>query len=231
VNLIEGRRDMLLNEYEVPVAYSLFRLALGDYRQLENPLTVYMCLWSAFNCIYITVGDRKGIKPTFIKDNDIHRTRNIGDVKIRLVRLPREKELLENILMEFNLDLKNRLLRHPSFEYFVYRTPKWRNSPIEYDITGQRVNGVINVGKTMNVEHPVWSPISIKSYEKYSSGIYNTQVLDDLAKQVLYVLYTIRNNALHGGKRFDDSNDIEVVSYAIPLLKLVIRNFLREPRV
>lgn len=49
---------------------------------------------------------------------------------------------------------------------------------------------------------------------------------DPLARQILDVLYTIRNNAFHGGKRADDANDAEVLEKALPLLMMVVDSFL-----
>ncbi len=56
------------------------------------------------------------------------------------------------------------------------------------------------------------------------------KVRDALAKQVLDLLYTVRNNAFHGGKRADDANDREVVERALPLLALVVDAFLQSSR-
>jgi hypothetical protein len=40
------------------------------------------------------------------------------------------------------------------------------------------------------------------------------------------LLYTIRNNLVHGGKNPDEANDIEVVEKALPLLDMVVISFI-----
>lgn len=116
---------------------------------------------------------------------------------------------------------------HPSTSFFVYRTPSWRGRRIEFDASGQRLNGVINVGYTVNTDYPVWSPIDTGQYELYMRGYRVVEVSNALAMQILDLLYTVRNNAFHGGKRADDANDHEVVERALPLLVSVVEAFLR----
>ena len=52
--------------------------------------------------------------------------------------------------------------------------------------------------------------------------------IDLLAKQIVGMLYTIRNNLFHGGKRADDAQDQEILKNAIPLLAIVVRFFHRD---
>ena len=59
---------------------------------------------------------------------------------------------------------------------------------------------MINIGHTVDASHPVWSPIDTGQYESYLQGKKDVKVTDALAKQVLDLLYTVRNNAFHGGK-------------------------------
>ncbi len=92
---------------------------------------------------------------------------------------------------------------------------------------GQRLNGVINVGYTVNTDYPVWSPIDTGQYEAYMQGYRVVEVSNALAMQILDLLYTVRNNAFHGGKRADDANDHEVVERALPLLVSIVEAFLR----
>lgn len=95
---------------------------------------------------------------------------------------------------------------------------------------GQRLNGVINVGHTVGASYPVWSPIDTGQYEWYMQGNRDVDIRDALAKQILDLLYTVRNNAFHGGKRADDASDHEVVERALPLLASVVEAFLQSPR-
>jgi hypothetical protein len=58
-------------------------------------------------------------------------------------------------------------------------------------------------------------------------GSREPEVRDALAKQILDVLYTVRNNAFHGGKRGDDANDHQVAEQALLLLTLVVESLCR----
>jgi len=48
-----------------------------------------------------------------------------------------------------------------------------------------------------------------------------------LTRQIVDLLYTIRKNIMHGGKRFDDANDNTVVENALPMLELIVMSFTR----
>jgi hypothetical protein len=110
--------------------------------------------------------------------------------------------------------------------FFVHRTPYWSGLPVERDGSGQRLNGVLNVGYTTDSKHPVWSPIDAKLFEAYQKGIRDGSTREPLARQILDVLYTVRNNTFHGGKRADDANDREVLQQALPLLKMIVDSFV-----
>ena len=40
------------------------------------------------------------------------------------------------------------------------------------------------------------------------------------------MIYTVRNNTFHGGKRADDANDTQVLTEALPLLAMIVKSFL-----
>ena len=126
----------------------------------------------------------------------------------------------------FPVDLKVSLVEHPSTRFFVYRTPLWRGHPVQNDGQGQRLNGVLNVGHTIDADHPVWTPINTQAFELYQSGSITPAGLDELARQVMEVVYTVRNNTFHGGKRADDANDREVLEKALPLLAMIVGVFV-----
>lgn len=63
-------------------------------------------------------------------------------------------------------------------------------------------------------------------YEEYQAGARDTSTCDALARQILDILYTVRKNAFHGGKRADDANDQEVLEKALPLLAMIVRSFV-----
>ncbi len=82
------------------------------------------------------------------------------------------------------------------------------------------------MARTISEENPVWSPIDKEIYERYISGKRVTEdEIDQLVNEIVNVLYTVRNNLFHGGKRMDDSNDVEVVKMAVPLLLVIVSAF------
>jgi hypothetical protein len=92
---------------------------------------------------------------------------------------------------------------------------------------GQRLNGVLNLRNTVDSNYPIWCPINIPAYQRYITGQPASNDEDLLARQILILIYTIRNNTFHGGKRADDANDIEVVGRATPLLITILNHFIR----
>jgi len=215
----------MLAEYKVPVAYSMVALA----ESLQEVLQAFMCYWVAFNNIYATIATRQGCGSTLIRGRDGSiQTRQNGSVFIPKVRRCRERDALEKVFDTFSEVLKHEIIVHPSTAFFVRRIPVWRRQPIKFDRHAQRVNGVINVGDTVTPDYPIWSPIDIPAYERYISGEPNEGDRDLLAKQILFLLYTIRNNTFHGGKQPDDAIDSEVLAKALPLLKYIVHSFLQD---
>jgi len=90
------------------------------------------------------------------------------------------------------------------------------------------VNGVINIGYTTDSNYPVWAPMSNTLYDRYIKGDATPKIRDQLVYQLLYILYTVRNNLVHAGKQPDDANDITVVDKATPLLYFIVSSFMAE---
>lgn len=217
---------------EVPVAYSMVSLVQKSPRQGPQRFQEFLCLWAAFNNIYTTITDRSGSGPTLKTSPDGSPiTRRIGHVEIPQVSYLNERKQIDLAFRHLSDDLKHHLILHESTEFFVYRIPRWRGHPIETDAKGQRLNGVLNIGLTVGCEYPVWSPIDTIWYEEYLGGDFRADLRDPLAKQVLNVVYTVRNNLFHGGKRADDAddaNDVQVVVKALPLLEMIVFHFIRD---
>jgi hypothetical protein len=190
-----------------------------------EPFNKFIFYWTAFNNIYVTVAEMNGHKASLIYDNGVPKTCSIDGFKISKVKNIKEKDQLKHIFYDFSKELKIGLIRHESTEYFVYRTPSWNSKKIACDAFGQKLNGVINVGYTVDSNYPVWSPINTILYEQYM-GKHDERSMNILAEQMLWVLYTIRNNTFHGGKRFDDANDRDVVTKAVPLLEMIVMNYV-----
>lgn len=213
--------------HELPIAYSMIAAAkrVRPRRDGRHPYEQYFLLWTAFNNVYTTIAHRKGRRTRLIENDDgsIVTIAN-GNVNIPQVAIVSEREQIHLSLDEFDHDLKHALIIHKSTGYFVTRIPAWQGSKIETDAFGQRVNGVINVHHTSDSQYPVWSPIDIQVYEAYLENP-DKDTRDLLARQVVDLLYTVRENYLHGGRRFDDANDITVVANALPMLELIVSYF------
>jgi hypothetical protein len=217
---------MVFADYEVPVAYSMVTLATQLPAPTSHPVQAFACYWAAFNNIYVTIADREGRRAQLRRNTDGSLlTRAVGCVNVPVVNPVPERVQIDLAFLKFTVELKQELVEHPNTRFFVYRTPHWQGRPIVNDANGQRLNGVLNVGYTLDAELPVWTPIDTHMFENAR----DSEARDALAYQILNVLYTVRNNAFHGGKRADDANDREVLEKALPLLAMIVGAFL-HPR-
>lgn len=216
--------------YELPVAYSMIAAAkrLRPSRNSYHPFQKYIYYWTAFNNIYTTIAYSANRSTTLKKrpDGSIE-TRLNGGVQIPKVQVVSEQEQIGLAFAEFDNNLRHRLVTQQNVEFFVNRTPLWHGIAISTDAWGQRINGVLNVNYTVEEKYPVWSPIDVQSYNNYLMNSKDYQARDLLARQIIELLYTIRCNLLHGGKRFDDANDETVVENALPLLVMIVSAFTR----
>lgn len=219
---------MVFAAYEVPVAYSMVAMADRAPECRANAIQQFMCYWAAFNNIYVMVSERAGRRAQLKLNSDGSiRTRTTAQVKIPEVSTVSERDQLDLAFNHFPDSLKGKLVKHPSAPFFVYRTPRWQGNPVAKDENGQRLNGVLNVGYTIDARHPVWTPIDVAEFEAYQQGGDTPARRDALAKQILDVLYTVRNNTFHGGKQADDANDNQVLKEALPLLAMIVKSFVR----
>ncbi len=217
------------NSDEAPVAHSMILLAKQSTNRELHPFQEFMCYWTAFNNIYTSIADRFGRPPKLKRSYDgTVATKVKAGVRIPQVNAPLETEQINMALRQFSQSLIGKLVEHESTRYFVYRTPQWRGVRIESDASGQKLNGVINAGRTVDQNYPVWSPIETRLYERYFTENLGPHDRHELADQILHVIYTVRNNLFHGGKRTDDANDLDVVNRALPLLRMIVEDFLEE---
>jgi hypothetical protein len=221
-NLVARRIGMLyFHDIVVPVASSMIELA----EHAHHPFQKYFCYWAAFNNIYTLIGQQQGALPRFVVDR-------AGNVKIEQewgfkfpkVITPSERQRIKATICIICANVKNALITHPNVKFFVERTPKGVLS--SHDLQSQLINGVLNITRTINLQSPIWSPIDKKAYQIYIAGDPTSQ--DILTEQIILMLYTVRNNLVHGGKSPNEANDIRVVENALPLLELVVRTFFRE---
>lgn len=219
----------MLYRYQVPVAYSMVEFIRRAAAQMAEPFQEFMFYWMGFNNIYTTLSDQDGRRRAIrVARDGTPKRRAKGNVTMPAVEVPSEQEQLTIAFGHFSADLKHSLITHDCTRFFVHRSPLLHGTPIEVDAAGQRVNGVLNVGYTIDADNLVWSPIDTELYERYIQGDRNADARDALAKQILDLLYTVRCNTFHGGKRMDDSNDREVVERATPLLALIVTHFLAD---
>ena len=216
---------------EIPIAYSMIETArrIRPRRDGGHSYEQYFLFWTAFKNIYTTIAHRKGyrIQIKENKDGSIATIAN-GNVNIPEVELVSEREQLRLAFQTFDDDLKNTLILHEGTKYFYGRSPFWQGKKIEYDAFGQKVNGVININYTSDSQYPVWSPIDFQVHEDYLENPLNEENRNFLARQIVDLLHTIRENFMHGSKKMDDGNDIKVVENALPMLELIVSFFTVE---
>lgn len=192
------------------------------------PFQEYVCFWAAFNNIYVTLADNRGPRATLKRENNgtvkTERKDNYTFAKVRL--LITEEEQIREACTHFDAGLEDTLIRHPNAAFFVTRVPRWHGCEVRRDAFRQDLNGVISVGRTIDPDYPIWSPIDGTLYNQYISGAGGGTARRTLARQIVAVLYTVRNNIVHGGERSDDANDRSVVQHAFPLLRLIVLSLL-----
>jgi len=219
---------VVFESHELPIAHSMIAAAnrVRPRRDGRHPYEKFFLLWTAFNNIYTTIADRQGYSTQLIvSDDGTVATCPNGNVRIPKVKPVREREQIYLALGEFDDKLKNKLILHESTKFFINRVPFWQGTRIEQDTFGQRVNGVINVSYTSSPDYPIWSPVDSQIYEGYLANPDNEEDRDFLTKQIIDLLYTVRKNLMHIGRKFDDANDISVVEHALPLLELIVGSF------
>jgi hypothetical protein len=145
------------------------------------------------------------------------------------VRLPDEREQLDAVYKALSPQLTEKLILHRSTRFFVNRLPRFEGEELTVDARGQSLNGVLNIGRTVDAANPVWCPIDQGSYYAYLNGERTGERIDKLGKEILAVLFTIGKNRFHGVKRTDHASARNVVQHALPLLKEVVNSFVSAP--
>lgn len=203
---------------EIPIAISMIGLA----QQANHPFQSYFVYWAAFNNIYVVIGNREGLTVCLDLDNNNPKLDHRWGYTFPKVIVPKEYQKISKAIEKIDNSTKDMLIMHDSISFFIDRIP--RGVDTNHDSRGQLINGVLNLTRTANSGFPVWSPINKSAYQNYLSG--DLSVQDTLTEQIIFMLYTIRNNLVHGSKDMSDANDIQVVEKAIPLLEIVVRSFI-----
>lgn len=210
-----------------PVARGMIRLAY------DSNLAVfirYMCLWSAFNNIYQHLANVDKIGSKLQLENPYPKPREIDGYYLPNVSTKRELDLILNTTGKLSTDQKSDLLLLPQLGFFVYRTPhgaegdRYPNTLGLFDKKDQRINGVLNRTRTVDPLYPYYAPIDLEKYESFRDG--DPTHIDLLSDQLAMLLYTVRNNLMHGHKAITSDNDGEVVRKAYPILEHLLSFFV-----
>lgn len=211
----------MIDHREIPIAMSMIELVDISLHSFQK----YSSLWTAFNNIYVLLSKRRGLRviPSLSRDGQ-YRFGNYWKYYFPKVNTPSETEQIEAAIQFFNPDIRDKLIRHRNISFFIGRTPTGVRE--KYDHRGQEINGVLNLTRSIIPELLVWSPIDRIAYHDYLNGNANVQQL--LVEQIVFMLYTIRNNLVHGGKNPSDANDNQVIEMALPLLREIVNYFIVE---
>jgi hypothetical protein len=135
-----------------------------------------------------------------------------------------ERRQISETAKQIDRATKHALIAHPNVYFFINRHPT--GTQLAVDNNGKPINGVLNVTKTVDPQYPIWSPIDRQAFENYAEDKLAIQAI--LTEQIVFMLYTVRNNLVHGSKSMNEANDIDVVEAALPLLEIVVRSFIRH---
>lgn len=221
----------MLYKEEIPIANSMIELA----ERADHLFQRYICYWVAFNNIYTLVSKRLAEELTIAAKYDLipKLSRTGGEINYKInewgywfpeMKLTSERK---QILATTNLmgeKTKNKIVFHRNISFFVDRIPKGVRS--RSDSRGQLINGVLNITRTIESEYPVWSPIDTQVYQRVLKG--DRSEIDILIDQIIMMLYTIRNNLVHGSKNPNEANDNQVVEMALPVLEIVVKSFIKN---
>ena len=156
--------------WEFQVASSMVRLVEQDRRGQMAPLEQFMCYWVGFNNICVTIANDQGYRAKLRTSNGQLELEQVDGFSMPRVRMPKEHERLEAAYKVLSPQLKERLILHRSTRFFVNRLPRFQGHELTVDSRGQRLNGVLNIGRTVEAANPVWSPIDSDLYYTYLRG-------------------------------------------------------------
>jgi hypothetical protein len=192
-------------------------------------LEQYICYWVGLQNICVTIANEQGFRPELLTSDGQLQLEQVGGFRMPRVRMPREREQLEALYTALSPQLKEKLILHRSTRFFVNRLPRFHGDELTVDARSQGLNGVLDIGRTVEAANPVWCPIDQALYYAYLGGERTTEGTEKLAKEILSLLHTIGKNRLHGEKRADDASTLDVVEHGLPLLKEVVNAFVSPP--
>jgi hypothetical protein len=215
--------------WKFQLAYAMARLVDQSRPNEMKPLEQYMCYWVGLKNICVTIANEQGCRAALQISAGELQLEQVGGFRMPRVRMPREREQLEALYKALSPQLTDKLIFHRSTRFFVNRLPRFQGEELTVDARGQRLNGVMDIARTVDATNPVWCPIDQYLYYSYLGGERTSKGTDKLGKEILTVLYTIGANRFHGGNRADDAPIAHVVEHGLPLLKEVVNSFVSPP--
>ena len=213
-----------------PVASAMVRLIEHGLRGDVEPLAEYLSYWVGLKSICATIAAERGCLPTLETSDGHLQLEEVGGLSMPRVRVPTEYEQLDAMYQVFSDQLKEKLILHRCTRYFVNRLPSLRGEELTVDARGQRLNGVLDLRRTVEARNPIWCPIDHDLYYAYLNGKQTSVAADKLAMEILTLVYTIGNNRFHGDSRVDYVSTVSVVERALPLLREIVEWFVNPPR-
>lgn len=219
----------VVRNWKFPVASTMLRLLEQHSRDDIEPLAKFLCYWMSLKSICATIAAERGCLPMLVTTDGQLQLEEVAGLSMPRVQMPTEHEQLEATFRVFSAQLKERLILHGCTRFFVNRLPRLEGDELTVDARGQRLNGVLDLRRTLEAHNPVWCPIDHDLYYAYVRGERTSAAADKLGMQILALLHTIGNNRFHGDNRVDYVSTTSVVERALPLLKEIVDWFVTPP--
>lgn len=220
---------MTLTDDDLRLASELFLIQTAQ-SAAQQTAHRFICCWTAFMNLCKVLSRQDGLRSHFgLRQNGTLRVQQKDAFKMAEVFAPAESAQLDHAFAHFSQDLNQRLSLHENTRFFVHRTPVYAGKPVPRDAYRQRLNGVIDLERTLDPRYPTWCPINGKLYAAYlrtsQAGVSDETTPAILARQILDVLNTIYHNLLYGGEA-NGENSIQVLERAHPLLEMIVQSLL-----
>ncbi len=215
--------------WQFPLASAMVRLVEHYPPGAMEPLEQYMCYWVGLKNICVTIANQQGCRAALRTSDGELQLEQVGRFRMPKVRVPRERERFEAVYRAFPPELTEKLILHRCTRFFVNRLPRFLGNELTVDARGQGLNGVMDIGRTVEAANPVWCPVDQALYYSYLGGDRTRDGTETLGREILALLDTIGENRFHGGNRADDASIAHVVERGLPLLKEVVNWFVNQP--
>jgi hypothetical protein len=217
---------MVMVSVECPTAQAMLSLSRS---LLDYPIQAYLCSWTAFDSLVRLIARQSGVKPQFnLRKNGTLKMQDVGGLRMPNVKPPRSKEIYSSILEKLDVRVKHALIVHKSVEVCAYRTPTFNNRVVKSDRRGQQLNGILDISRTLDPRYPIWCPITLAWYRTYLSDDGDDEMRDNLVRQIITILETLRENILYDDGRNSQECGPNLVVCAQPLLNLLINGLILD---